>query len=258
MVRFPCVRARRHHGLIFAAWALWACGPFEAARDANDAGSADAAVPSTDAGVTRRCSAPPGVSGSPHTIDEAVALINALPKPTTLTCYLESLDRPLALYPTRGTVSAQPAEGARSPRVFLFSGPLISSIVPDGAGAHLLELGQLDDKSSIKAELAFPVEAPLAAEAPYTRVMFSAAATSCSFCHRDEVPDHAVGSGVAYRSRALRPVPEERVSLADLEAEQRLCDATAEPERCALLDALLAHGPVVHQEFPPGLPTLFE
>ncbi len=254
------MRARRHTWALVVG--LAGCGTFEAtlpdggaALDASDA--PDGGGP-PDAGFVRRCTPPAGVSGSPQTIEQAVALINALPKPTTLACYLESLDRPLALYPTSGTVSAQPAQGVRSPRIFIFSGPLISSIVPDGAGAHLLEFGQLDGKSSIKGELTFPVTAPLSAEAPYAQVMFSAGATSCSFCHRDEAPDRAVGAMFAYRSRALRPVPEERVPVAYLEAQQRLCDPAAEPERCELLDALLVHGPVVLQHFPADLPTIFE
>ena len=40
--------------------------------------------------LPRTCAAPSGL-GSPSTIEEVVALVDALPKPTTLPCVLESL-----------------------------------------------------------------------------------------------------------------------------------------------------------------------
>lgn len=223
------------------------CGPFTAPEDDP--------VP---APPPRACATPAGVSGSPQTIGEAVDLINALPKPTSLACYLESLDRPLRLYATRGTVSAQPAVGERSPRIFMFTGPLIGSVVPDGVGSELLEFGQLVGLHSIKGELHFPVETPLPPEAPYQRVMFDEAVTSCAFCHRAEAPGMRVGTSTAFSSRALRPVPYERVLLSAVQQEAETCDHTVEPLRCDLLEALFGHGQIVFQEFPQELPTFFD
>src|SRR6185436_10338181 len=51
------------------------------------------------------CKPATGVSGSPRTISEAIILINTLPRPTTLACFLEALDRPLSLYMTMSTSS---------------------------------------------------------------------------------------------------------------------------------------------------------
>src|SRR5687767_916415 len=107
--------------------------------------------------VLPRCRAPAGFSGSPRTIAEAIALVNALPPPVTLACFLQSLDRPLYAYATYSVISLQPAVGARSPRIFLFdgkSGGLVMSIVPEGMGSHALEFGQfVDETRTIKGEI---------------------------------------------------------------------------------------------------------
>src|SRR5688572_16123159 len=80
------------------------------------------------------CRAPEGVSGSPRSVDQTVELVNALPKPLSLACFVEALGRPLQLHATRSEISAQPAVGLRSPRIFLYFEPLIMTVVPAGAG----------------------------------------------------------------------------------------------------------------------------
>lgn len=213
-----------------------------------------------DAGTqTRACAPPPGTTGSPQTIDEALALINALPKPTTVACYLESLDRPIRGYATRGIVSAQPAQGRRSPRIFFFSGKLTTSIVPEGPGAGLIEFAEGDAPfRSIKGELSFPVEHALGPEAPFTKVMLDEVRTSCSMCHIDEQPAGSSGSALRYSSRALRPIPTERVPLDEVRLEAERCEVSSEPERCSILHALFSHGEVLSQDFPAEMPTLFD
>ena len=69
----------------------------------------------------RRCKPAPGTTGSPGTLEEAVALANGLPFPVTAECYVEALDRPLRIEATKSRTSLQKAEGERSPRVFLWS-----------------------------------------------------------------------------------------------------------------------------------------
>ena len=86
----------------------------------------DAAVadPELDAApvvqVDPRCVAPEGVSTAPQTIAEVVTLLNALPKPLNLPCFVASLARPLSLHAVNSPFSAQPAQGRRSPRIFIF------------------------------------------------------------------------------------------------------------------------------------------
>src|SRR5512132_2940408 len=91
------------------------------------------------------CHAPPWVNGTPQTIEDVTALINALAEEhdgkVELPCFVASLNRPLGASASAGFVSAQPAAGARSPRMFLWSGALVMSVTPEGLGANLLEMG---------------------------------------------------------------------------------------------------------------------
>lgn len=205
------------------------------------------------------CRAPSGVNAAPQSIDETVTLINALPKPLTLSCFLESLDRPLRISASESTFSAQPANGTRSPRVFLFSGPLVVSVVPEGPGLPLLELSELGPNArSVKAEIHFPVEGPLAPEAPFARVVQNGSGTSCGTCHGQEQPERTLNGTTVYSSRALQPAPQELVPVESVRGEAQKCDEAAEPERCVLLKAIFSHGAVEHQPFPADLPTIYD
>lgn len=214
-------------------------------------------MPSPDgAPVERRCRAEGGVSGAPGSIAGVVALANALPRPLSLSCFLESLDRPLHVHTTRSTVSLQPSAGDRSPRIFLFSGSLILSVVPEGKGSPLMEMGQLVDPArSLKAEIRFPLEGPLGPDDPYEHVR-DANGTTCRFCHPDEAPAPQVAPA-AYVSGAFKPSPGGRVTLDFLAQERARCDGAAEPDRCAILRALFDHGEVRWREFPASVPTAF-
>lgn len=203
-----------------------------------------------------------GATGSPKTIDQAVKLINSLPRPVTLTCFVQALDKPLALMATDSEFSAQPAQGRDNPRIFIFIEPLILSITLGERGIHLLEFGQLlDDGSSIKGELAFPIEdEPLAASAPYAHIMYNERITNCSLCHTQERPINTIDDVPVFASRALRPVSYQRVPLDDLRAQRDLCiqEDPLSP-RCALIEALhwsQTHPPQEH-DFPEDLDTFF-
>ncbi|WP_236518779.1 hypothetical protein [Sandaracinus amylolyticus] len=210
----------------------------------------------SDGSTSRRCTPPEGVSGSPRTIDEVVTLINALPSPVTIPCFLEALDRPLYVEATLSRVSAQPAFGERSPRIFLFIGDVVLSVVPDGEGAPLLELAEfVEETRSRKAELHLPIETPVSPAAPYERVRYESG-TTCGGCHSGEVRDETIDFTDAFVSRALRPRDTDLVELDLLRSEWLACSAQEEPDRCAMLDALFAHGPVAHRSFAESIPTL--
>ncbi|HYQ27585.1 MAG TPA: hypothetical protein VER04_10200 [Polyangiaceae bacterium] len=231
--------------------ALLLCG----CSGAPESEAADGAAGSANASV---CRPPPGISGSPRTIEEAVTLLNALPKPTTLDCFLESLDRPLSAYATSNIISAQPAFSPASPRIFLRIERLLLSVVPEGAGSHLLEFGYLQpgEERSVKAELPLPLTAAVAPSAPYEHVLDKDSSgllrggTSCGGCHAAEAPDKSIAFASAFSSLAFRPNPAYRVSLDALNDAQKACDPVAQPERCAMLTALFAHGSVMQAEFP--------
>jgi hypothetical protein len=213
----------------------------------------------SDAGApSSRCVAPAGTTGAPQSIADVVSLLNALPKPVTLPCFVETLARPLAVHATQSAVSAQPSVGARSPRIFLLFEKLRMSVVPAGMGSRLLEFGEIRPEAhSVKAEIEFPVEATLTPEAPFERVMFSDIATGCSFCHADEQPVPDFTFTKAFNSVSLRPADSKGVSIPFLTTEAQTCDATAEPDRCALLRSLVDQGQLVEQAFPTDLATLF-
>lgn len=233
---------------------LVSCGPRIPDADGDAGAGADAGPPPKP-----RCLPSADASGLPRSIDAAVALINGLPRPTSIACFVQSLERPLRLYATEGIVSAQPADGRRSPRIFLFSGPLILSIVPSGGGASVLEFGELRDPlHSIKAELPFPVLSPVSPEAPYAHVIRSESGTNCGLCHAQEEVAFTVGTSPAYASVALRPHPRERVPLHEVRREALSCDPVAEPDRCAILDAIFGFGEVLSHDFPLEMPTFYE
>lgn len=204
---------------------------------------------------TAGCQAPAGVSASPRSIAETVDLINALPKPLTLPCLLEAIARPLPLHATLSQLSAQPAAGARSPRIFVLLDPLIFSIVPAGDGSHLLEFGeQRPGNRSLKGELPFPIQDHVPPGLPYEKSLFEPDLTGCAFCHADEERDPAIAAP-AFVSQSLRPLPRLRVPLSDVREERRRCDAQLEPERCAMLGALMDWGETPDWEFPPDMDT---
>jgi hypothetical protein len=204
-----------------------------------------------------RCQPPAGTTGSPGTIEEAVQLLNALPKPTSAACFVESLDRPILAYATSSPFSAQPALSKQSPRVFLQLGQLWASVVMDGESSYLIEFSYLQaDMLSIKAEVMTPLEVALTPSAPYERVRMDGG-TACGFCHYSERRAVNVTFAEAFESIAFQPRPATRVSIEGLAAEARACDVAIQPHRCEMLSALFDGGQVIEQPFPSGMPTFY-
>lgn len=220
------------------------------------------AAPVSDAGYVSarvRCVTPAGAPSSPRSIAEVVDLLNALPKPVTLPCFLDSLAGPLPMQAVDSVFSAQPAVGRRSPRIFLFLDPLVLSVVPAGNGSQLLEFGERrgEDKS-LKAELEFPITSELNRASPYARLPYDETISSCGFCHQHEVAAPDIDLPFAMISPAMRPRPQQRVPLAELQAELAACDPDAESDRCAMLDALFGRDPQpIEWEFPETFATFF-
>ncbi|MCA9490170.1 MAG: hypothetical protein KC621_09605 [Myxococcales bacterium] len=201
----------------------------------------------------------PAALARPTTIEETFDLIDALPggPEIDVPCLLEALERPLYVELTMDTLSAQPAASPRSPRIFLRNAGLTLSVVPEGAGRPLLEFAEHQPSGlSIKAELHFPIEQPLDRRVAFERVLSDQVTigTLCGLCHWDETQ---VEEGV-YASIPLRPTATTLVALEELEDEWRSCERAVEPDRCAMLDALFDHGPVVHAPFPSDYPTIYD
>jgi hypothetical protein len=196
---------------------------------------------------------------SPGTIEAFLDLVDALPGPTVdVPCVLQALERPLRVELTMNPLSAQPAASERSPRVFVRSGDLAISVVPEGDGRPLIELAEYraDLGLSVKAELLFPVTLPLDRAMAFERVVDDELTTGslCGLCHWDEVE---LEPGV-FASTPLRPTLTTLVPVVDLRWEHRACDPATEPDRCAMLDALFGYGDVVASPFPASWPTIYD
>lgn len=228
-----------------ATIAILACGP---------APALEREVPADP----RRCKPAPGTTGSPGTIEEAVALANGLPFPVTAECYIEALDRPLRIEATKSRTSLQKAEGERSPRVFLWSADsLVISLVLDGPARDLIEFGHfVDPRRTIKGELLFPLTAPVSTATALDRVRNPEfpRITRCFVCHDHEEDEPSVPGGRS--SLALRPRESTLVDPATLRAELDRCDREREPARCRWLAAIFSHGPVERRGFDTALPVL--
>jgi hypothetical protein len=188
-----------------------------------------------------------------------VQLLNALPKPTSVACFVESLARPLTVHATNSGFSAQPALSSRSPRVFIKLGQLWVSVVIDGESSYLVEFGDLlpnDPSRSIKGELELPLYEPVTASAPYERVKYGEG-TVCGLCHYDERPADDMPFTGAFASIAFRPREDSLVSIDSLRIEHQLCDWEAQPHRCEMLSAVFDGGPVEETLFPTSMLTFF-
>lgn len=187
-----------------------------------------------------RCQPPAGVSGNPKTISEAVALLNRLPKPTSVACFVEALERPLQIQATSSRISAQPAQGARSPRVFIVKENFIIAVVASDDPEPVVEFSEiLNPTASIKGELAFPVLDVLPTSAPFTSILIGDG-TSCRGCHGTEqaIPYPAADT-TAYASRVFSPDPRFEVTVPKMIELARECDPSTEPSRCAILQAIV-------------------
>lgn len=202
----------------------------------------------------RACFAQNGATGTPRSVEQVVALINSLPRPVTLPCFLEALDHPIHMFASQSSASAQPASGPENPRFFIFNLPLIMTVTTDGVGENKLLLSVLKPGNllSTKAQIEFPVSGELTTEMPYTSA-FSNGGTSCRACHQNESADPTVNVAAAFMSSALRPLAASEVDLNSMESQYQLCNPLQTPDRCLMLRVLFGTGPVLRTDFPAGM-----
>jgi hypothetical protein len=210
----------------------------------DDPADGDGADPTRDPSA---CKTPKDVSGRPTTIAEAMILMNSLPRPTTLACFLQALERPLELYATSSGQSLQPSPGPRSPRTFIVNKPLVMSIVFEGTAAIALELGfRTTETRSVKTEIHFPLTTDVTYANLFDEVMEGDTQTRCSSCHVGEVRTviPTLPNMDVFESDIFLPYDRLVVDVESLRGERASCDAAVEPERCALLSAVFDFGEV--------------
>lgn len=205
----------------------------------------------------RTCTAPEGM-GRPTTIKAVLDLIDALPRPVTVECFIDSLDRPLAMVGSTSVFSAQPAFSDEAPRIFAVNDTLIISWVPDGDGGKLLEFAEERPFSrSVKAEVVMPVEGEFKYSDAFDHLIQDDQATStCGICHGQETRAMDIDYGVAFESLALRPRDLDQVNVTRMRELKEACDPAQTPQRCKIWNAMF-RGPVEDTDFGRSLPTFF-
>ena len=220
----------------------------------KDAGTNDAG-PRHASDALIKCAASAGDIGS---IAEAVARLNSLSPNGDGPCFVATLPRPLAVVATTGSTSAQPAGGRSAPRLFFMLPKVVISAVPAGPGSSLLEFGEwVGSTRTLKGEVALPVTTPLAADAPFVRVLKGTDRTICATCHREEEKHPTIPN--AFISVAFQPEPGTFVTVTDLEELHRLCTQVDDlGPRCAMIHALFDFGEVTQGSFSPVVETFFQ
>ena len=205
---------------------------------------------------TTKCRAA-GLDGSAGTLTSALSLIDSLPRPLTLTCFIESLPRPLNVIGSTNDFSLQAAEPS-SPRVLAIFDQLVVSWVPAGPGRQRLEFAEeRPNARSVKAEVLLPMDGSVTPQTFEHMLHPGGQSTTCGGCHFDEVPEDVNGIRL-FASKSLRVAPDEVVRVEGLRALHEACDDGVEPARCAVWNAMFAHGDVLDTEFPRNLPTVYD
>lgn len=197
------------------------------------------------------CKRPASIQKNPETIEDVITLLNALPKPVTAACMIDTLDGPLQVNATSNVFSGQPANGIKNPRIFLFLGPsLIMSVVPDGMGSKVVEFGfRLGHDESVKGELEFPVTETLAADAAYTHILSrNSNGTICGSCHFSEGAAPDPFPPTAFVSRLVPAMDDYDVPVDVLQDLNAGCK-TKVGDHCPLIQALFLRGKVQAKSF---------
>ncbi len=211
-------------------------------------------------GLKSTCSlAPESIQyNDPKNIKDLIKYINGLPKPMELDCFLQNLKRPLYVNATSSKASVQEADGAKSPRIFIFKGKLIISLVPSGKGSTILEFSEMVNSTrTIKGELSLPIYSKVMPPEAFQRIITAGNKTSCSGCHQEEEFEYySEGGAKVFSSVAFKPEDDQMVTLSSLSREHYLCNAAgSETKRCKILNGLFSHGEVLSQDFPSGFVT---
>ena len=185
------------------------------------------------------------------TISQVVNLINVLPKPLSLDCFIRAIKRPLNVFATNSPASVQPAFDADNPRIFIIRQKLILAVVPKGAGKYLLEMSQATTAtSSIKAELQFPIQGEISNDAPFSRILEGSYGTSCRICHSNEGLATGTGNSFSYQSNILMPLSASQVSSDYMKAQAMFCNSNFDKYRCQIIRSIFIDGQAKDTQFP--------
>lgn len=181
---------------------------------------------------------------NPTEFKHVIDLINSLPKPLTAECFIANLSSPLNLVALSSTLSNQPAEGPDKPRVLIIRDNFIITVVASNLSQPILEFSRVISPGvSVRGELYFPVTGELSDTAAFDNIIDKSSATratSCRFCHRNEVD---LGDG-SFASEQLRPGPFSQVKKQTMLNVLATCDEANEPFRCRVVQAIYGRAEV--------------
>lgn len=215
-------------------------------QSSEDSGSTDSASSGSSCGEKLSDSI-----RSPSSIDQAVVLINALPKPLSADCFVRALKRPLKVFATNSPASVQPAYDGDNPRIFIINKNFVMAFVPKGGSKSLMEMSmKVSPTGSIKAELQFPIVNDLNVDSPYSRIREGAYGTSCRTCHTNEGMYAGAASSQVFQSNFIVPLDSSRVSQAYMKAQAMYCNSNIDKYRCQMLQSIFIDGQAQDSTFP--------
>jgi hypothetical protein len=187
----------------------------------------------------------------PNSIEDTINLINALPRPLTIDCFLTSLKAPLKVFAVNNAFSAQPAVDQQSPRIFILKNTFVLSVVPAGVGRNLLEFAELDGTlDSFKGEVEFPVEGTVTVDQIVSHISQTTSTSTCVTCHGSERKSPYKSLGNLFVSRFIRPNESQRVQYPYLRAQATACNPAINKLRCDILNAIYTKGQAEDGPFP--------
>ncbi len=200
-----------------------------------------------EAEILTPCETPDGAPSEINSFEDVANLINLLPKPVTLVCFLEAIPRPLEISATASQQSVQPANGRENPRIFLFSNSLVMAFATFGKDhdTNALELSQMTGPVSVKGEVSFPVMTDITATDIYQsiRLISGGPGTRCAQCHGQENPAPSPFPANTFTTNIRKPPSGLDVSIEALNDELELC-GDSQDERCRRIRAALSHGDI--------------
>ncbi|MBL7544163.1 MAG: hypothetical protein JNL11_10115 [Bdellovibrionaceae bacterium] len=189
--------------------------------------------------------------GRPKTIEDTINLINALPRPLSLECFLNSLKAPLNVFAVNSTFSAQPAVDQNSPRIFILQDKMVLSVAPAGIGRTLLEFSELNGSiETFKGELEFPIEGTVTMDTILAKISQTSTTSTCLTCHTSERKVAYKTLGSLYVSKILRPNESQRINSSYLKNQATACNPSINKHRCEVLNAIFVNGQAQDASFP--------
>lgn len=198
-----------------------------------------------------------GKSHNPRSIADSVALINALPKPTSIPCFLLALPRPMKLAAADSKLSGQPAVDRTKPRYFILYDDFFITVAGSGAGKDAVEFSEYDGNiKSVKGEIRFPVTDTIGPDAPYKPLVLpEGTGSTCATCHRSEAVAGAGYPDSAFTSMAIKPANSTLLLMFEISQLNQACQGRYQDEHCLMLMSMFDGLTPQTFDFPSSMPT---